>query len=236
MGTIVLTDFVCRDAFARRGDSLIKPYPFHLAWPLEKKPWTLGDISGWLAEWKWSGIRCQVMRRDGESVIFSRTGQPISEVFPEIVRAAGWLADGTVLDGNILAWKEGEVMPAQLMQRRGETRNPDEKLLREVPVTFMAYDILEHAHEDMRLKPLNERRDILARLLTPGALDAAPSCRAQLHPNLRVSTIISATTWQELEESHTMCGILKVAGIMLKRTQSPYAVGRKEGDWWKWSA
>lgn len=174
------------------------------------------------------------MRQERKSLIFSRTGQAISEAFPEILSAAELLADGTVLDGNILGWREGEVLPVQLMQRRGETRNPDEELLREVPVAFMTYDVLELAQEDIRPKPLNERRDILTQLLSPGAIDAAPSCRGQLHPSLRVSTIISAATWEDLEEAHAMCGKLNVAGIMLKRSQSTYAEGRKEGDWWKW--
>ena len=218
------------------GEFPIKPYPFHLACQLEKEPETLGDVAAWLAEWKWSGIRCQLIRQEGECFIFSRTGHSIAEAFPEIVEAAQLLADGTVLDGNILGWREGEVLSAHLMQRRGETRNPDEELLREVPVAFMAYDILEHVHEDVRSKQLLERKHLLTQLLSPGALDAAPSCRGQLHPSLRVSTIISASTWKDIEKSHSMCRKLNVSGVMLKRADSPYAIGRCDGDWWKWDA
>lgn len=211
-----------------------KPYPFYLAYPLEQEPEALGDVSEWQAEWKWDGIRSQLIRRQGQTFIWSRGEELISERFPELLQASGLLPDGTVLDGEILAWAEGEVLPFNLLQKRITRKSLSKKLLEEIPVALMVYDILEHDGEDIRNKTMAERRRILVELLTPGALDAAPSCRGQLHPIFRVSPNLMVSSWAELAESRTTSRELKVEGIMLKRATSPYGVGRRKGDWWKW--
>jgi DNA ligase-1 len=211
-----------------------RPYPFYLAHPLEQEPEALGDIFEWLAEWKWDGIRSQLIRRSGETFIWSRGEELISERFPELVEASAFLPDGTVIDGEILGWAEGEVLPFSLLQKRITRKSISKKMLEEIPVAIMVYDILEFRGEDIRTKAMSERRQILTELLSPGALDAAPSCRGQLHPAFRVSPALLASSWPELAESRETSRELKVEGIMLKRANSAYGVGRRKGDWWKW--
>ncbi len=211
-----------------------KPYPFYLAYPLEQEPGALGDVGEWLAEWKWDGIRSQLIRRQGETFIWSRGEELITDRFPELLQASELLPDGTVLDGEILAWSEGEVLPFNLLQKRITRKSLSKKLLEEIPAALMVYDIIEHNGQDIRSLPMAERRRILVELLTPGALDSAPSCRGQLHPIFRVSPNLIVSTWEQLAESRTTSRELKVEGIMLKRASSPYGVGRRKGDWWKW--
>lgn len=211
-----------------------RPYPFYLAYPLEQEPEALGNVGDWLAEWKWDGIRSQLIRRQGKTFIWSRGEELISERFPELLEASQQLPDGTVLDGEILAWAEGEVLPFNLLQKRITRKSLSKKLLQEIPVALMAYDILEHEGVDVRSLTMRERRRLLVQLLSPGALDDAPSCRGQLDPVFRVSPNLLVSSWQELAESRTTSRDLKVEGLMLKRADSAYGVGRRKGDWWKW--
>lgn len=211
-----------------------RPYPFYLAYPLEQEPEALGEVGDWLAEWKWDGIRSQLIRRQGKTFIWSRGEELITERFPELLEAAQQLPDGTVIDGEILAWAEGEVLPFNLLQKRITRKSLSKKLLQEIPVALMAYDILEHDGIDIRDSPMAERRKTLVRLLSPGALDAAPSCRGQLNPVLRVSPNLIVSSWEELAASRSTSRDLKVEGLMLKRADSAYGVGRRKGDWWKW--
>ena len=211
-----------------------RPYPFYLAYPLEQEPEALGNVGDWLAEWKWDGIRSQLIRRQGKTFIWSRGEELISERFPELLEASQQLPDGTVLDGEILAWAEGEVLPFNLLQKRITRKSLSKKLLQEIPVALMVYDILEHEGVDVRSLTMRERRRLLVQLLSPGALDDAPSCRGQLNPIFRVSPNLLVSSWQELAESRTTSRDLKVEGLMLKRADSAYGVGRRKGDWWKW--
>ncbi|MBX9950413.1 MAG: ATP-dependent DNA ligase [Candidatus Obscuribacterales bacterium] len=211
-----------------------RPYPFYLAYPLEQEPEALGEVGDWLAEWKWDGIRSQLIRRQGKTFIWSRGEELITERFPELLEASQQLPDGTVIDGEILAWAEGEVLPFNLLQKRITRKSLSKKLLQEIPVALMAYDILEHDGIDIRDSPMAERRKTLVRLLSPGALDAAPSCRGQLNPALRVSPNLIVSSWEELAVSRSTSRDLKVEGLMLKRADSAYGVGRRKGDWWKW--
>lgn len=211
-----------------------RPYPFYLAYPLEQEPAALGAVTDWLAEWKWDGIRSQLIRREGKTFIWSRGEDLITERFPELTEASELLPDGTVIDGEILAWSEGEVLPFNLLQKRITRKTLSKKMLQEVPVALMVYDILEIGGEDVRTLPMNERRKRLVELLTPGALDTAPSCRGQLHPLFRVSPNLIVSSWEELAEARSNSRELKVEGIMLKRADSAYGVGRRKGDWWKW--
>lgn len=211
-----------------------KPYPFYLAYPLEQETSSLGNAAEWLAEWKWDGIRSQLIRRAGETFIWSRGEDLITDRFPELVEASQFLPDGTVIDGEILAWSEGEVMPFAQLQTRIARKTLTKKILSDVPVALMAYDILEFEGRDIRQLPMKERRLILAQLLAPGTLDDAPSCRGQLHPTFRISPSLSCSPWEELTEARTNSRELKVEGLMLKRATSPYGVGRRKGDWWKW--
>ncbi|MBX9694472.1 MAG: ATP-dependent DNA ligase [Cyanobacteria bacterium] len=211
-----------------------KPYPFYLAYPLEQPLEALGDVGDWLVEWKWDGIRSQVIKREGEVFIWSRGEELLTERFPEITEAAACLPDGTVLDGEILAWRDAEVLPFHDLQKRITRKSITAKLLQEAPVVLMAYDILEVDGVDIREQPIFERRKKLEALLSPGALDELPSCRAQLNPLLRVSQCVFANSWEELSVVRGQSRKMKVEGFMLKRENSKYGVGRRKGDWWKW--
>lgn len=217
------------------GDTVAsKPYPFFLSYPLESSPETLGETDEWFAEWKWDGIRAQIIRRDDQTFIWSRGEELITERFPEIKEAADSLPNGTVLDGEILAWKDAEVLPFQELQKRITRKIVTKKLLAEAPAIFMGFDLLEINGQDQRTEPLSERRRQLLQLLTPGALDEFPSCRAQLNTVLKVSQLAGGNSWNDLAQLRTNSRLLKVEGLMLKRADSKYGVGRRKGDWWKW--
>ncbi|MDP3507467.1 MAG: ATP-dependent DNA ligase [Candidatus Melainabacteria bacterium] len=210
------------------------PYPFYLAYPIQEEVSTLGDIEDFQIEWKWDGIRAQVIKRDGQVFIWSRGEELISERFPEIMTAASRLPNGTVLDGEILAWSEGDVLPFALLQQRIGRKTVGKKLLAEVPCIFMAFDILELGGQDIRHQSMTVRRQKLLDSLMPGQCDATPTCRGTLSGHLRVSAELQADSWETLSTLRLDSRKLKVEGVMLKRRDSEYGVGRKRGDWWKW--
>ncbi len=199
-----------------------RPYPFFLASPLEAAPESLGPLDDWLAEWKWDGIRGQLVKRAGAVYLWSRGEELVTERFPEIERAGLQLADGTVLDGEILAWGEGGVMPFAALQKRIGRLKLSARVLADAPVRFVAYDLLEDGGRDLRARPQAERR---ARL--EAVLAAAPAA-------LLLSALIEASTWAELGERRAGSRAARVEGLMLKRRTAPYQVGRRRGDWWKW--
>ena len=201
-----------------------RPYPFCLAHALQADPRTLGELSDWVVEWKWDGIRGQIIRREGESFLWSRGEELILERFPELAEPIEQLPDGTVLDGEILAWKDGRVLPFSELQRRIGRKKVGKKLLAEVPATFVAFDGLEHAGVDVRSQPLATRREILEELLAPFA-DSSP---------LMLSPRVQADSWTDLEQQRDDSREHHVEGVMLKRADSEYGVGRVTGLWWKW--
>ena len=199
------------------------PYPFFLAQPLEGGAETLGDREEWLAEWKWDGIRAQVIRRDEVTALWSRGDEPIGGQFPEIMADARKLPD-CVLDGEILAWKDAAVMPFAALQKRLGRKNPGKKVMGDSPVIFLAFDLLEFAGEDWRERPLAERRAKLRDLLLsiPGGT------------RFEVSSELRAPTWETLALARSRSREEGTAGLMLKRLDSAYGVGRPRGAWWKW--
>lgn len=200
-----------------------RPYPFFLAQPIDGAPADLGERSEWQAEWKWDGIRAQLIRRSGKTFLWSRGEELVTERYPEVAEAAAHLLDGTVIDGELLPWKDGAVQPFAQLQRRIGRKTLGKKILQEVPVILMTYDLLEEAGLDLRTRPLVERRARLEHVVR-----AAGDSRIQLSPE------IATDTWAELEQAwHTSRG-RQVEGIMLKRRSSPYRIGRPRGDWWKW--
>ncbi|MGE0704990.1 MAG: ATP-dependent DNA ligase [Vicinamibacterales bacterium] len=201
---------------------LSRPYPFYLASPLEASPETLGNVSAWLVEWKWDGIRAQLVRRRGSVYLWSRGEELITERFPEVTAAASRLPDGTVLDGEVLAFREGLPLPFSALQQRIGRQKDVARLAREVPVVFMTYDLLEVNGRDLRGETLAERRRQLETLL--------PSSVAVIRP----SASIAASGWDELAALRQESRSRNVEGLMLKRLDSPYGAGRKRGDWWKW--
>jgi DNA ligase 1 len=207
-----------------------KPYPFFLAHPLDDaQPLEsqLGDRADWQAEWKWDGIRGQLVKRDGEVFIWSRGEELVSAQFPELIAAAKVLPD-CVLDGEILPSKDGQVMPFATLQKRLGRKNPGKKILADAPVIFLTYDVLEIAGDDVRQLPLLERRARLHEIIysVPRAGNA-PSL-------LQLSDIIRAPSWATLATAREESRERGCEGLMLKRRESVYGVGRTRGDWWKW--
>jgi len=201
-----------------------QPYPFCLARPLEDEVTSLGAPDDYLVEWKADGIRAQLICRAGEVFIWSRGEEQIGHQYPEVQEAAtAYVPDGTVLDGELLAFREGEVLPFGQMQRRIGRKNVSKKMQQEVPVVFVAYDLLEHEGMDIREQSLQERRQKLEVL----ANTHLTSERFQLSPLLSGS-------WAELHTLREESRERNMEGFMLKRADAPYVGGRKTGIWWKW--
>jgi DNA ligase-1 len=233
-----------------------RPYPFCLASPLDDPAASLGPREDWLVEWKWDGIRAQLIHRAGQVFLWSRGEELITGRFPEIVAAATQLPQGTVLDGEVLAFGEGTPRPfADLQRRIGRERRVREVAV-DVPVAFLAYDVLEDDGADIRGLPLRERRRRLLALAdglkagldgSGGAHVAAPAdADLQVGPDasdeeadlqvapIRVSEEITGPTWESLATLREESRSRGVEGMMLKRWSSIYRPGRKRGDWWKW--
>ena len=200
-----------------------RPYPFYLAHPLEGAPADLGERAEWQVEWKWDGIRAQVIRRGGQTLIWSRGEELITERFPEVIEVARVLPDGIVLDGELLCWRGDGPLPFAVMQRRIGRKSVGPKIRAEAPVAFVAFDILEHGGVDARPRPLRERRALLEATTSrlPGGV-------------IRPSPVVPASSWEELARLRDESRSRGVEGFMLKRLESAYGVGRKKGDWWKW--
>ncbi|HET6981487.1 MAG TPA: ATP-dependent DNA ligase [Myxococcaceae bacterium] len=203
-------------------DDASRPYPFFLASPLEDEPASLGDRAEWQAEWKWDGIRGQLIRRGGKVFLWSRGEELITERFPEVVEAGETLPEGTVLDGEVLAYGEDRPLPFALLQTRIGRQTLTPKILAQAPAAFMAYDLLEHEGKDLRERPLSQRRALLETLL------------AARHRRFFVSEVLADGDWQALARRRLEARERKVEGLMLKRLDSPYRTGRRRGDWWKW--
>ena len=208
-----------------QSDRLSRPYPFFLAHPTDAELIKeLGPVDEWQAEWKWDGIRSQMIVRDGQLYIWSRGEELITDKFPEFEALGQSLPNGTVIDGEILPFSEGQPLAFAALQTRIGRKNVTKKILASAPVVLMAYDLLEWEGTDIRETPLSERRTLLE----------------QLHqqyedlPMFRLSTIVSTESWDELRELRERSREYYAEGFMLKRKSSPYQVGRKRGDWWKW--
>ncbi len=202
---------------------LSKPYPFCLAYPLDKAPEELGSIGEWQAEYKWDGIRGQFIKRSGEVFIWSRGEELVTAQFPEIRdELLQWQGD-FVIDGEILVMKENKVLNFSELQKRLNRKTLTRKMMEELPVRVFAYDLLEWEGEDWRGKTMHERRAKLESLFQRNPSDY-----------LRLSTIIPGSNWEELRAIREKARDNNSEGLMLKHRQSPYHTGRKKGDWWKW--
>lgn len=203
-----------------------QPYPFCLAYPLDDPPETLGERSAWRAEWKWDGIRAQLIRRDELCLLWSRGEEQIGDQFPEIRVAGQGLPPGTVLDGEILAWEENAPLPFNLLQRRIGRKLVDPLLWQDVPVVFIAFDLLEDGGADVRPQALDARRARLEALL--GALSAEDAALLRTMPELAIDDWPAVAALRDAAREHG------AEGLMLKRRSAAYGVGRARGDWWKW--
>ena len=200
-----------------------KLYPFYLAYPLEADIVSLGEPADWQIEWKWDGIRGQLIRRGGLLYLWSRGEELITDKFPEIESLQPLLPDGLVLDGEVLSYRDGLPLSFQYLQTRINRKTVAKKQLSEAPVVFMVYDILEWNGEDLRGKPLSERRTLLESLVTP-----------LNNPFLILSPTITILGWSELPGLMTEARNRGCEGFMIKRKASVYQAGRRRGDWWKW--
>ncbi|MFC4232674.1 ATP-dependent DNA ligase [Parasediminibacterium paludis] len=224
--TIRFNDLMSQDT-AGKDDS--KPYPFYLAYALEDAPQSLGDITDWQAEWKWDGIRGQMIKRNGELYVWSRGEELMTDKFPEYQILKTVLPDGMVIDGEILPTQHLKPLPFSLLQTRIGRKTITKKQLQEAPISFFAYDLLEYNTIDIRTKPLEERRELLENMIHQ-LLTNQP----HIANIIQLSPTIQASGWDELIALRQDSRDMGSEGLMLKRKASPYQVGRKVGDWWKW--
>ncbi|ROM50451.1 ATP-dependent DNA ligase [Pseudomonas canadensis] len=213
------------DEHAQRGG---QPYPFFLAHglaqPVEQFNDLLGSPADWQVEWKWDGIRAQLVKRDGRLWIWSRGEELVTERFPELHSLVSGLPDGTVIDGEIVVWKDA-VQPFALLQQRIGRKTLSKKVLEDAPVAVLAYDLLEHQGDDWRNHTQAERRTQLEQVIT--------QCN---QPVLLASPLLTGATWEDLAEQREASRSLGVEGMMLKARDGLYGVGRTKdmGVWWKW--
>ncbi|MEB0105679.1 ATP-dependent DNA ligase [Pseudomonas sp. MH9.3] len=213
------------DEHAQRGG---QPYPFFLAHglsqPVEQFDTLLGSPNDWQVEWKWDGIRAQLVKREGRLWVWSRGEELVTERFPELHSLVSGLPDGTVIDGEIVVWKDA-VQPFALLQQRIGRKTLSKKVLEDAPVAVLAYDLLEYQGEDWRNHVQAERRAQLEQVI-----------RACDQPVLLPSPLLQADTWEALAEQREASRSLGVEGMMLKDRKGLYGVGRTKdmGLWWKW--
>lgn len=210
----------------QQAENQSRPFPFYLAYPVDETPEELGDPSEWLMEHKWDGIRSQLIVRGGTHFIWSRGEELITDSYPDLAPLAGALPDGTVIDGEILPFPQGQVGSFNDLQKRLGRKTVTNSLLEKIPVILRAYDLLEWEGEDIRNLPYTERRARLDPLIEP--LQADPNMPADL------SATMDIPNWESAREERNRARELRSEGLMLKRRASAYGVGRKKGDWWKW--
>ncbi|WP_299122664.1 ATP-dependent DNA ligase [uncultured Winogradskyella sp.] len=201
-----------------------KPYPFCLAYALEKELPELGKPQEWIVEQKWDGIRGQIVKRNNEIYIWSRGEELVTQQFPELVEVMSNFKDDFVIDGEILAMKDNAVLLFNDLQKRLNRKNVTKKLLEEVPIGFYAYDILEFNGDDIREQPFGKRRQILEKIFNS----------ITLPDHLKLSFIVDFEAWEDLYDIRENSRAINSEGLMLKQKASPYHTGRKKGDWWKW--
>ena len=214
-----------------------QPYPFFLAHPfnlpLDRFEAELGSPKNWLVEWKWDGIRAQLVRRAGQVWLWSRGEELVTDRYPELAAMGAALPDGSVIDGEIVVWRksagaiddQGKVQPFADLQKRIGRKTTDAKLLRDMPVVLLAYDLLEFDGQDLRGRPQLERRALLDGLIAQ-----------MMHPQLLPSPVLRGETWADLARQREAARSMGVEGMMLKSSTAHYGVGRTKdvGVWWKW--
>lgn len=208
-------------------DQISQPYPFFLAYALEDGFQEKEEISDWHIEHKWDGMRAQLIVREGKLFLWSRGEELITDKFPELHCLAKYLPNGTVVDGELLPYKEGEIGNFNALQKRIGRKTVSQKLKTEVPIVIMLYDLLEWEGKDIRTQPLAQRQKILAALNKKTKGDRMP---------LLLSKVMQFPSWEKVAQERERAPQIKSEGLMLKHKDSIYAVGRKKGAWWKWKS
>lgn len=203
--------------------SLSKPYPFYLAYPLEGQAEDLGKISEWSAEFKWDGIRAQLIIRKGEIFIWSRGEELVTHSFPELDFFRNAIPDGTVIDGELIGYKNSRPLLFSHLQKRLNRKRLSKALLKKVPISIIAYDLLEWQGKDIRSLAFSERRKLLKDL-----------CSNTASEKLVFSEEIEWNNWKELEAIRNNARDFDSEGLMIKRKNASYKSGRRKGEWWKW--
>ena len=206
-------------------DGMNRPFPFCLASPLQEKATSLGEVKDWQVEWKWDGIRAQLLTTGGGGgMLWSRGEESIDESFPEVLECIPYLPPGLCMDGEILAWGREGLRSFSRLQKRLGRKNPGPSIQRKEPVRFQAYDLLRVDGKDLRSLPMGERRKKLEDLLNkmPG------------HLPLGISPLVQEKSWENLEIRRKESRDRGVEGFMLKRKDSKYESGRVKGAWFKW--
>lgn len=200
----------------------LQPYPFYLASPLENSLNELGTPEEWAAEWKWDGIRAQIICRDGQVAIWSRSHELITHSFPELVANLSGMED-FILDGEILSYENDKPRPFADLQKRLSRKVVTSAMQARYPVVFMVYDVLEWQGQDRRQDFFQSRRELIT-----------SNPKLFLHPHWKLSPLLAFASWEELQELRSKAPELLTEGVMLKRKSSEYGIGRKRGDWWKY--
>ena len=210
-------------------EDLSKPYPFYLAYQLDVPMETLGNISDWQIEYKYDGIRGQIIVRRGELFVWSRGEELMTDKFPEFEILKQALPDGTVIDGEILPFKGDEPMPFHIMQTRIGRKNLSKKILVDAPLAMMCYDLLEYKGQDVRPLPMSERRNLLEKLIEEIKQNNPVAAAV-----LKISPVFACDTVEEMVTLRMASRERMCEGLMLKHKDSLYEVGRRRGKWWKW--
>lgn len=208
-------------------DQDAKPYPFYLAYPIEGKPDDLGKPNEFIFEHKWDGIRAQIIVRNKEVYVWSRGEELVTDSYPELNEMASVLPDGSVLDGEILVYNEEKIGSFNDLQKRIGRKKPSKKILETHPVVLRAYDLLSMNGKDIRHLHFAERRKNLEQLF---------ETYAKKLPMLQLSEAFEFNSWEEAAKEREEARDKFSEGLMIKRKDSAYGVGRKKGDWWKWKS
>ncbi|MGA1029527.1 MAG: ATP-dependent DNA ligase [Flavobacteriaceae bacterium] len=208
-------------------DQIAQPYPFFLAYALEEDFQDKNEVAQWHVEHKWDGMRAQLIIRQGKSFLWSRGEELITDKFPELHCLATALPDGTVLDGELIPYKDGQIGDFNALQKRIGRKSVSPKLIEEVPIALMLYDLLEWEGKDIRALPLSKRQNYLTTLYKNHQDANLP---------LLLSEVMTFSSWEEVAAERQKASQKRSEGLMLKHKDSVYAVGRKKGSWWKWKS
>ena len=208
-------------------DQISQPYPFFLAYALEDELKEKEAVENWHIEHKWDGMRAQLIVREDKHFLWSRGEELITDKFPELACLANHLPNGTVVDGELLPYKDEQIGDFNALQKRIGRKTVSQKLQKDIPIVIMLYDLLEWERKDVRALPLAERQDLLAKLYNQVKADNVP---------LLLSEVLHFSSWEEVALERVKAKEKRSEGLMLKHRDSPYAVGRKKGTWWKWKS